>query len=85
MSTECCGEITVEEAINQLDYIKGAEPFNFNQQDPLISNLKAKNERLKEAFVGISKGGEQLAAFTIDSQNKIWQIELSVSHKLYNQ
>lgn len=85
MSTECCQPQTPDEAAKQLEYVKDAEPFDFNQQNPIIKNLKSKNSQLAQAFIGLSTGGEKLAAFTIDTNNKISAIQLSISYKLYTQ
>lgn len=85
MSTECCEPMTPNEAASQMNYIGGGEPFTFDQQNPTILNLKAKNPQLAQAFIGLSSAGEQLAAFTIDASNKISAIQLSISYKLYTQ
>jgi len=85
MSTECCEPMTPDEAAGQMDYISVGEPFNFDQQNTVIQNLKAKNPQLAQSFIGLSSKGEQLAAFTLDADNKISAIQLSVSYKLYTQ
>lgn len=85
MSTECCESKTPDEAAEQMEYIAGSEPFDFSQQNPIIVNLKDKNSQLAGTFMGISKNGEQLVAFTIDASNKISAIQLSISYKLYSQ
>lgn len=84
MSSSCCEPATPDEAVTQLDYVKEGVPFDFNQDTSLVKNLKSKNERLANAFIGISKSKEQLVAFTLDSNNRITQIEVSISYKLYN-
>lgn len=85
MSTECCEPKTPDEAAEQMQYIAGGEPFDFSQQNPIIVNLKDKNSQLAGTFMGISKNGEQVVAFTIDTSNKISAIQLSISYKLYSQ
>lgn len=85
MSSECCQPQSPQDAITQLDYIKDGTPMDFNQQNETIKNLKAKNSRLANAYVGISQSAEHLVAFTTSSQNKISQVEVSVSWKLYEQ
>ncbi|MBI3282804.1 hypothetical protein HYZ70_01880 [Candidatus Curtissbacteria bacterium] len=85
MSSECCGPQTPSEAISQLSYIEDGTPMDFNQENPTIKNLKAKNSRLTEAYAGISQSKEHLIAITINQQNKIGGIEVSVSWKLYEQ
>jgi len=85
MSSECCEPMTPQEASDQLSYIDKGIPLDFNQEADLVKNLKEKNSQLADTFIGISKNGEQLAAFTIDSQNKISAIQLAVTYKLYNQ
>ncbi|OGE09297.1 hypothetical protein A3A60_04190 [Candidatus Curtissbacteria bacterium RIFCSPLOWO2_01_FULL_42_26] len=85
MSSSCCDPQAPDEAASQLDYIKNGVPFDFNQNSTLVNSLKAKNERLKDAYIGLSQTNEQLIGFTLDSSNQITQIEVSVSYKLYNQ
>ncbi len=85
MSTECCGPLIPDEAVNQMSYIQDGEPFNFDQSTQLVKNLKAKNERLADAFIGISTTDEQLAAFKFDTNNNISSIELAISYNLYEQ
>lgn len=85
MSTECCQPQTPQEAITQLSYIEEGIPMDFNQENETIKNLKAKNSRLTDAYVGISQSKEHLIAFTIDQQNKISAVEVSVSWQLYEQ
>ena len=85
MSSSCCEPATPDEAAAQLDYVKDGVPFDFNQNTTRINSLKAKNERLKDAYIGLSQTNEQLVAFTLNSTNQITQVEVSVSYKLYNQ
>ncbi|OGD86077.1 hypothetical protein A2696_02635 [Candidatus Curtissbacteria bacterium RIFCSPHIGHO2_01_FULL_41_13] len=85
MSSSCCEPTTPDDAATKLDYIKDGVPFDFDQNTTLVKNLKAKNERLTNAYIGLSQNKEQLVAFTIDASNQITQIEVSVSYKLYNQ
>lgn len=85
MSSSCCEPQTPDDAATQLDYIKDGAPFDFNQNTTLVSSLKAKNERLKNAYIGLSQTNEQLVAFTLDSNSQITQVEVSVSYKLYAQ
>lgn len=85
MSSSCCEPKSPEEAVSGISYIDEGIPFDFNQDTTTVKNLKSKNERLKDAYIGISKNKEHLVAYTIDSQNLIVQIEVSVSWKLYNQ
>lgn len=83
-ATECCGPMTPTEAESQLSYISEGTPFNFNQTDPTIVNLKNKNPELAGQFIGISKNQEHLIALNINSQNKIDSIRMSVSWKLFS-
>jgi len=82
-ATECCGEQTPDEAVAQASYVEPGVPFNFDQQNETIKNLKAKNPELANTFVGISQNLEHLIAFTTNNQNKISQIRFSVSWKLF--
>lgn len=84
MSTECCQPMTPDEAVNQMSYISEGIPMDFNQANTNIANLKSKNQQLADAFIGLSKNDEHLAAFTLDAQTRISAIQLSVSWKLYN-
>ncbi len=85
MSSSCCEPATPDEAATKLDYVKDGVPFDFNQNTTLVKTLKSKNERLTNAYIGIGQTKEQLVAFTLDSNNQITQIEVSISYKLYNQ
>ena len=84
MSTECCQPLTPDEAADQMSYIKEGIPMDFNQANPTIVNLKSRNSQLTDTFIGLSKNNEHLAAFTLDSENRISAIQLSISWKLYN-
>lgn len=84
MSSECCQPMTPDEAVSQLSYIDEGIPMDFDQTIQLVKDLKTKNPRLAGSYIGISKSKEHLVAFTVDSQNKISQVEVSVSWKLYN-
>lgn len=84
MSTECCQPQTPDEAVAQMNYASEGTPFDFNQTSDIVKTLKSKNPQLAGTFIGISKNKEHLAAFTINSQNRIEGIQLSISWKLYN-
>ncbi len=84
MSSSCCEPQTPDDAAVKLDYAKDGTPFDFNQNTTLIKSLKAKNDRLANAYIGLSQNKEHLVAFTIDANNQITQIEVSVSYKFYN-
>lgn len=84
MSSECCQPQTPDEAVKQIEYIKDGVPMDFNQENPTIKNLKAKNPELADAFIGISQNKEQLAAFKFDDRNKISWIQLAITWKLYS-
>lgn len=83
MSSECCQPQSAQEAVKQLDYIKAGIPLDFDQNSAEIKNLKSKNPQLADAYVGISKTTEHLAAFFIDNDNKISAIQFAISWKLY--
>lgn len=83
-ATECCGPKTPQEAVDQMTYIDEGVPFNFDQNNETIKNLKAKNQELEGRFIGISQAKEHLVAFGLDNENKIADIRLSVSWKLFN-
>ena len=83
-ATECCGEQTPDEAVVQASYVEPGVPFNFDQQNETIKNLKVKNPELGGTFIGISQNMEHLIAFTINNQNKISQIRFAVSWKLFS-
>ena len=82
-ATECCGEQTPDEAVAQASYVEPGIPFNFDQENETIKNLKLKNPELANTFIGISQNMEHLIVFTINNQNKIAQIRFSVSWKLF--
>ena len=83
MSSECCPPMTPDEVVKQLSYINDGIPFDFNQENSTIKNLKSKNPKLADAYIGISKNKEQLAAFWLNVQNRITDIQLAVTWKLY--
>jgi len=83
-ASECCGPKTPAEAIDQMSYINTGVPFDFDQQLSTIKNLKAKNPQLSDKFIGISMGSEYLVSFGINSENKISDILMSVSWKLFS-
>lgn len=83
-ATECCGPQTPDEAVTQMAYIESGISFDFNQTLDLVKNLKSKNPELAGKFIGISKGGEQLIAFGLNDQNRIIDIRMSISYKLFS-
>lgn len=83
-ATECCGEQTPDEAVAQASYVEPGVPFNFDQENDTIKNLKAKNPELAGTYIGISQNMEHLIAFTINNKNKISQVRFSVSWKLFS-
>lgn len=84
MSTECCEPMTPDEAVLQMEYIKDGVPLDFNQNNPIVKNIKAKKPEFANSFIGVSKSGEQTAIFTIDANNKISAIQLSASYTFYD-
>ncbi len=85
MSSGCCPPKTAKDALDSLNYIDDGIPFDFEQNSTLVKTLKSKNERLTNAFIGLSKNKEQLVAYTIDDKNQVTQIEVSASYKFYTQ
>lgn len=83
-ATECCGPKTPQETISQMSYVDEGIPLNFDQESELAKNLKSKNPELTDKFIGVSTSKEHLLAFTINSQNKISEIRLAVSWKLFS-
>lgn len=83
-ATECCGPKTPDEAVTQLAYVSEGAPFNFNQNLDLIKSLKIKNLELDGKFIGISQNKEHLVAFGLNADNRITDIRMSVSYKLFS-
>ena len=83
-ASECCGPRTPAEAVDQMSYINTGVPFDFDQENSTIKNLKVKNPQLADKFIGISKASEYLVSFGINSDSKISDILMSVSYKLFN-
>lgn len=83
-ATECCGPEPRESTVSQMSYIDEGIPFNFDQEQELVKNLKSKNPELADKFIGISINKEHLIAFTINSENKISEVRMSVSWKLFS-
>ncbi|MBI2594374.1 hypothetical protein HYW39_01625 [Candidatus Curtissbacteria bacterium] len=82
-ATECCGPKTPDEVVSQLSYIEEGVPFNFNQTSDLVKSLKDKNPELSGKIIGISQSKEHLVAFGLNDQNRITDIRMSVSYKLF--
>ena len=83
-ATECCGPEPREATVSQMSYIEEGIPFNFDQEQELVKNLKSKNPELTNQFIGVSINKEHLVAFTINRENKISEVRMSVSWKLFN-
>ena len=83
-ASECCGPKTPTEAIDQMAYINTGIPFDFDQESATTKNLKDKNPQLADKFLGISKASEYLVSFGINSDNKISDILMAVSWKLFS-
>ena len=83
-ASECCGPKTPAETTNQMSYITSGVPFDFDQESATIKNLKDKNPQLSDKFIGISKASEYLVAFVVNNENKISEILMSVSWKLFS-
>ncbi|OGD84218.1 hypothetical protein A2165_03590 [Candidatus Curtissbacteria bacterium RBG_13_40_7] len=90
-ATECCGEKTPDEAVSQMSYIDEGIPLDFDQSSELIRNLKSKNPLLSDKFIGVSTTNigasttkEYLIAFTINNQDKISEVLMAVSWKLFS-
>ncbi len=84
MSSGCCEPKTPDEVVAQMDYIKDGIPMDFDQNNPKIVHIKAKKPEFANAFIGVSKSGEQVAIFVIDANNKISAIQLSLSYTFYD-
>lgn len=84
MSTECCQPMTPNEAAEQMNYIKDDTPLDFDQNSQIVKNIKIKKPEYANAYIGVSKTGEQTAIFTINANNKISAIQLSASYKFYD-
>lgn len=83
-ATECCGPRTPDEAVDQMSEIEKGVPFNFDQNYGTIKSLKAGNPELVGKFIGISDSTKQLIAFGLNNQNRIVDIRISVSWKIFN-
>ena len=83
-ATECCGPKSPAEAVSQLAYIKEGTPFDFSENSATVIALKNKNPELSDKFIGISKSGEHLVAFGINPDNRITDIRMAVSWKLFS-
>lgn len=83
-ATECCGPKTPAAAIEQMSYLDEGMPYNFDQDQETVKNLKSKNLELADKYIGISQTKEHLVAFGLDSENKISDIRMSVSWKLFS-
>ncbi len=81
-ATECCGPQDREEAVNNLGYIKSGENWNFDQENQVAKDLKAKSEYFgPDSFVGVASN-EYAIAFKFNEENRISDVAMVASYKL---
>lgn len=83
-STECCMFVPPEQASSQLNYVEKGIPLDFNQNNQIVVDLKAKHRELKDAYIGISKNNTQLVAFFFNKDNAISRITMAASWKIFD-
>lgn len=82
-ASECCGQITAQEAVSQLSYLDTAiAPWDFDQTNPAVVQIKTQNaQEYGDLYIGLSSD-DMMAAFGLDEENKISIIKVSASYKL---
>lgn len=84
-STECCGLVSKTDAVKQMDYLNSATPpWNFDKSNPIALKLRANDPAdygPDDSVIGIASN-EYVAAFKLNSENKIYAVTMSVSYKL---
>lgn len=82
-ASECCGVQTPTEATLQLDYLSGGTPpWNFKDNNPIASQLRAKSDYFKKATVTGTASNRYAVGFTIDNKGKITDIILLADYEL---
>lgn len=82
-SSDCCGELSVEDAVTQMGYLNNGVPFEFNQEADLARKVKERNPIFNSYFIGVSTINEQAVAFKLNSNAQIEEIQMAASYKLY--
>lgn len=84
MSSGCCEPQKPEDVPTQMEYISDGVPMDFNQNNPKIVHIKEKKPEFANSFIGVSESDKHVVVFTIDQQNKVSAIQLSLSYEFYD-
>jgi len=85
-ASECCGPSSALQATQQLDYLNSATPpWNFNDNNPIVAQLRAKSDFFKNATVIGTSANSYAVGFTLNAENKISAIALVADYKLITQ
>ena len=84
MSSGCCEPSKPQDVPQQMEYISDGTPMDFNQNNPQILHIKEKKPEFANSFIGVSKTDKHVAVFTLNAQNKVSAIQLSLSYEFYD-
>lgn len=85
-ATECCGDLSKVDAINQMDYLNSATlPWNFDDNNPIALALKQKNPAaFPDGVIIGTSANRMLVTFTLNPQKtKITKVYMAVDYKLH--
>lgn len=82
-SSDCCGNLTPEDAASQIAYLNSGVPFEFNQEASQVKTLKARNSKLSKLFIGASTKNQMVVSFGLSEKGLIEEIEMAASYELY--
>jgi hypothetical protein len=84
-SSDCCGDITKEEAVqNFKNYIKSVKSFDFDQNQQVVRQMKVNlAETFSKYTIGIGNN-QMVLSYQVNKLGKINNIMLSASHLMYD-
>lgn len=79
-ATKCCGKVSAQEAMVQMDYINNAlRPWVFDDSNPKIAALRTQLMGFDRSVIGIS-ANNYAVVFGLSSSNRIEKIRLSIEY-----
>lgn len=82
-ATECCGDITPEEAANSMDYIDGVNSFDFSQDQDIVKKIKDKYSDYSNDIIGIGDN-KAVLIYHLNSEEKVDRIYLSITYEMFD-
>lgn len=80
-ATECCGDVTAQEAVQSMGYLKDTKTLDFLQTSALVKKIKAQNPKLQDYTLGVDDSKE-VFGYHLNSQNRVDKIYMSVSYEI---